>query len=82
MFEGYESGKYSSLREESLYFARTNKGLHIPAENIDLRLAAEHLLIAIEIYSDEFWGMTAEASVICDTTDDLYLAIEAVLKSS
>lgn len=82
IFEGYESGKYSSLREESLYFARTNKGLHIPAKSIDLRLAAEHFLIAIEIYSDEFWGMTAEASEICDTTDELYLEVETALKGS
>ncbi|MGL5101947.1 MAG: AbiV family abortive infection protein [Plesiomonas sp.] len=82
IFESYESGKYSSLREESLYFARTNKGLHIPAKSIDLRLAAEHFLIAVEIYSDEFWGMTAEASEICDTTDELYSEIEDVLKSS
>lgn len=82
IFEGYESGKYSSLREESLYFARTNKGLHIPAKSIGMRLSAEHLLIAIEIYSDEFWGMTAEASEICDTTDELYSEVEAILKAS
>jgi AbiV family abortive infection protein len=82
IFDGYESGKYSSLREESLYFARTKKGLHIPAKNINLSLAAEHLLIAIEIFTDEFWGVTAEASEICDTTDGLYLEVEAVLKSS
>lgn len=82
IFDGYESGKYSSLREESLYFARTKKGLHIPAKSINLSLAAEHLLIAIEIFTDEFWGVTAEASEICDTTDDLYAEVEAVLKSS
>ena len=82
IFDGYESGKYSSLREESLYFARTKKGLHIPAKSINLNLSAEHLLIAIEIFSDEFWGMTAEASEICDTTNDLYSEVEAVLKSS
>ena len=81
-FAGYESGKYSSLREESLYFARSTKGLHIPSQKVDIKLAAEHLLIAIEIFSDEFWGMTAEASVICDTTDELYTEIEHCIKSS
>ncbi|MDH4943925.1 AbiV family abortive infection protein [Sulfurimonas sp. C5] len=82
IFDGYELGKYSSLREESLYFSRTNKGLHIPAQKIELTLAAEHLLIAIEIFIDEFWGMTAEASEICDITDELYSEVEAELKSS
>ena len=82
IFDGYNSGKNSLLREESLYFARTDKGLHIPAESINLSQSAEHLLIAIEIFSDEFWGVTAEASEICDTTDELYTEIEAVLKSN
>ena len=82
IFEGYESGAYSNLREESLYFSRTSKGLHIPSEAINLNLAAEHLMIAIEIFSDEFLGMTAVASEICDTTDSLYSEDEAVLKSS
>lgn len=82
IFNGYELGEYSSLREESLYFSRTKKGLHIPAKSTSLRLAAEHLLIAIEIFSDEFWGMTAESSEICDTTHELYSEIEAVLKGS
>jgi AbiV family abortive infection protein len=82
IFDGYESGKFSSLREESLYFSRTIKGLHIPAQRVNLPLAAEHLLIAIEIFSDEFWGMTAEASEICNTTNELYSEVEAVLKCS
>lgn len=82
IFNGYESGIFSSLREESLYFSRTENGLHIPAQKIDLTLAAEHLLIAIEIFGDEFWGMTAEASEICETTDKLYSEIEAEIKSS
>ncbi|MBD2105603.1 AbiV family abortive infection protein [Nodosilinea sp. FACHB-13] len=82
IFEGYELGDYSRLREESLYFSRTKNGLHIPARSISLRLAAEHLLIAIEIFSDEFWGVTAEASETCDTTDVLYSEVETVLKSS
>jgi AbiV family abortive infection protein len=82
IFEGYESGKYSSLREESLYFSRNKNGLHIPSQSIGLCLAAEHLLIAIEIFSDEFWGMTAEASEICDTTNELYSNVEIALKSS
>lgn len=82
IFDGYESGLYSSLREESLYFSRTDKGLHIPGQKIDLTLAAEHLLIAIEIFCDEFWGITAEAAEVCDTTNKLYEEIEAALKSS
>lgn len=82
IFEGYESGKNSLLREESLYFARNDKGLHIPAQSINLNQSAEHLLIAIEIFCDEFWGVTSEASEICDTTNDLYLEIETILKSN
>lgn len=82
IFEGYESGKYSSLREESLYFARTDKGLHIPSKKISQSLSAEHLLIAIEIFSDEFWGVTAEASQVCDMTNELYSEIETVFKNS
>lgn len=78
----YESGEYSSFREESLYFSRTKQELHIPSQKIGRRLAAEHLLIAIEIFSDEFWGMTAEASETCDTTNELYLEIENQLKNS
>jgi AbiV family abortive infection protein len=82
IFGGYESGSYSLLREESLYFSRNKKGLHIPAQVIKMSLAAEHLLIAIEIFSDEFWGVTAEASEICDTTDAIYSKVEAALKRS
>ena len=81
-FQKYETGEYSKLREESLYFSRTKDGLHIPSEVIDLTLSAEHLLIAIEIFSDEFWGMTAEASELCDTTDMLYFQVENRLKGS
>jgi len=81
-FSKYESGEYSSFREESLYFSRDKRGLRIPSEIIDLKLAAEHLLIAIEIFSDEFWGMTGEASEICDTTNDLYNHVESILKNS
>ena len=81
-FSKYESGEYSSFREESLYFSRNKHELHIPSEKIGLRLAAEHLLIAIEIFSDEFWGMSGEASKICDTTNDLYSNVESVLKNS
>lgn len=80
IFEKYESGKYSILREESLYFSRNKDGLHIPAKKIEPRLAAEHLLIAIEIFCDEFWGMTAEASEICDMTDSIYSEVEKKIK--
>jgi|TARA_R110001583_G_scaffold195542_1_gene375769 AbiV family abortive infection protein len=82
IIEGYGSGNYSSLREESLYFSRNTDGLHIPSKSISLTLAAEHLLISIEIFSDEFWGMTSEASEVCDRTDEIYLNIEAVLKGN
>ncbi|WP_060981496.1 AbiV family abortive infection protein [Vibrio splendidus] len=81
-FAKYESGEYSRYREEALYFARSKRGLHIPSSEIGLSLAAEHLLVAIEIFSDEFWGMTAEASEICDTTDALYLEVESQLKNN
>lgn len=82
IFEKYESGYYSAPREESLYFSRNKDGLHIPSRNIESRLAAEHLLIAVEIFCDEFWGMTAEASEICDMTDSIYSEVEAALKGS
>lgn len=82
ILEGYASGAYSSLREESLYFTRNSKGLHIPAEFISLRLAAEHLLIAIELFCDIFWGTTGEASVICDRTNELFLVVVEVLERS
>ncbi|WMS95852.1 AbiV family abortive infection protein [Pseudoalteromonas sp. HL-AS2] len=78
-FQKYQSGEYSNFREESLYFARCNKGLHIPSKEFDLKLAAEHLLIAIEMFSDEFWGVTGEASRICDTTDPMYIEVEEQL---
>ena len=81
IFEGYSSGKYSSLREKSLYFARDNKSLHIPSKYVDPNLAAEHLLIAIEIFVDEFWGMTASASTVCDKANELYIKVEAILKN-
>ncbi|KGF25850.1 AbiV family abortive infection protein [Oligella urethralis] len=82
IFEKYESGNYSALREESLYFLRNKDGLHIPSRNIEPRLATEHLLIAVEIFCDEFWGMTAEASEICDMTDSIYSEVETALKGS
>lgn len=82
IFKGYESGDYSSLREDSLYFARNIEGLHIPAKVIGLRLAAEHLLMAIELFCEIFWGTTGEASIICDGTDDLFVLVADVLKRS
>lgn len=81
IFEGYSSGEYSSLREKSLYFARDNDGLHIPSEYVDSSLAAEHLLIAIEIFFDEFRGMTIRASTICDKANDFYMKVETILKN-
>lgn len=82
IFRKYQSGEYSNFREESLYFSRCNKGLHIPSKEFDLKLAAEHLLIAIEMFSDEFWGMTSEACGICDTTDRIYMEVEEQLIKS
>lgn len=82
IFTGYESGNYSSLRETSLYFSRNANGLQIPAKVIDLRLAAEHLLMAIELFCDIFWGMTGEASMICDATDEFFLVVAEALKGS
>lgn len=82
IFTGYESGNYSSLRETSLYFSRDVNGLQIPAKVIDLRLAAEHLLMVIELFCDIFWGMTGEASMICDATDELFLVVAEALKGS
>lgn len=81
IFSKYGSGELSSLREKSLYFARNETELHIPSKKISSGLAAEHLLIAIEIFSDEFWGMTAEASETCDKTNEMYDKVESILKS-
>lgn len=82
IFTGYESGNYSSLRETSLYFSRNANGLQIPAQVINLRLAAEHLLMAIELFCEIFWGMTGEASMICDATDELFSVVAEALKGS
>ena len=82
IFEKYASGDYSYLREESLYFSRKKDGLHIPSHKINQRLAAEHILIAIEIFSDDFWGMTTEASEICDMTNVIYSEVEDELNRS
>ena len=82
IFSGYETGNYSSLREKSLYFSRSKDELHIPAQFVSLALAAEHLLIAIEIFSDEFFGMTNEASHICESIEPFYQKIEDIYKSS
>lgn len=81
IFEGYSSGEYSSLREKSLYFARDNECLHIPSKYVDSNLAAEHLLIAVEIFVDEFWGMTTSASTICDKANEFYIKVETILKN-
>lgn len=71
----YNSGKYSELREQSLYFSRNEEKLHIPSEFITFSLAAEHLLIAIELVGELFWGMTAEASISCDKTDEIFQSV-------
>lgn len=75
----YQVGKYSSLREESLYFSRNNEGLHIPSKAININLSAEHLLIAIELFNDLFWGMTAVASIAGDETDEIFLRVAKIL---
>lgn len=81
IFKCYETGEYSEFREKSLYFSRDSRGLHIPSDYFDKKLSAEHLLIAIEICADEFWGMTGEASILFDKIDPLYIEIEEELKS-
>ena len=81
-FAKYESGEYSALREQSLYFARDKQELHIPSQKIDNTLAAEHLLVALEIFSDEFFGVTAEASEISDKADALYAEVEHQFKTA
>ena len=82
IFRKYQTGEYSNFREESLYFARCKNKLHIPSQQFDIKLSAEHLLVAIEMFSDEFWGVTAEASTICDTTDAIYIEVEKQLTSA
>jgi AbiV family abortive infection protein len=81
-FAKYESGEYSALREQSLYFARDKQELHIPSQKIDSTLSAENLLVALEIFSDEFFGMTAEASEISHRADVLYAEVEQQFKNS
>jgi hypothetical protein len=39
------------------------------------------LLIAIEIFVDEFWGMTISVSTICDKANEFYIKVESILKN-
>lgn len=75
----YETGEYSSLREKSLYFSRDNEGLYILSKIISLSLSAEHLLIAIELFNELFWGMTVAASIAGDETDKLFVRVAQML---
>ena len=76
IFEKYENGEYSSFRETSLYFSRDESGLKLPSEEITEVLAAEHLLIAIEMFYDFFDFMTAEVSEVGDELNSLYPEVE------
>lgn len=68
----YDSGEYSRLREDSLYFSRNKEGLHIPSQKISSETAIQHFLIAIEIFDDEFGGVTAETEELFVLTAQLY----------
>lgn len=75
----YETGKYSSLREQSLYFSRTNEGLHIPSRLVSIELSAEHLLIAIELFGEMFWGMTKIATIASEEADEIFIKVSQLL---
>ena len=44
-----------------------------PELGLSINLSAEHLLIAIELFGELFWGMTAVASIASDETDEIFL---------
>jgi AbiV family abortive infection protein len=75
IFAGYADGSFSGLRERSLYFSRDSTGLKLPATQISPKEAMEHVLIAIEIFADYFYFMTAEVSIACDQLDILFASI-------
>ncbi len=79
IISNYETGKYSLLREQSLYFSRTSEKLHIPSKFVSDRLSAEHLLIAIELFGEIFWGMTKVATIASDETDDIFVKVAEIL---
>lgn len=76
IFQKYESGEYSKLRETSLYFSRDQQGLKLPASEISSCLAIEHLLLAIEMFDDYFDFMTEEASSFCNELNRVYADVE------
>jgi AbiV family abortive infection protein len=82
IISGYETGSLSALREESLYFSRCKDKLKVPSQVISMRLAAEHILIAIELFWEMFWGTTAEASIAADETDELFNDIKLKLNEA
>lgn len=69
------------VREKCLYFSRNASGLKIPSAEINQRFAAEYLMVAIEMFVDEFWGVTNDLTPICREIDTLYNQVEAVLNN-
>lgn len=75
IFQKYETGEYSHLRETSLYFSRDQQGLKLPSTEISGKLAAEHLLLAIEMFDDYLDFMTEEVYLLCRDLNQIYSEI-------
>lgn len=75
------SSSLFELRESCLYFSRDNSGMKVPSTEISKATAIEHLLIAVEMHVDAFWGMTDNCTEICKSLDLLYPELERILKS-
>lgn len=82
IIRAYADGRHSWLRETALYFSRDQKSLKLPSVEISAAMAAEHLLIALEVFYEYFIGWTAEVSVACNELDQLYSQVDELYKSS
>ena len=80
VFEDLQNGKYSKIRENCLYFSRNVDGLQIPTQSISMDSAIELLLVCIEMVDDKFWGVTNQATLVCERLNKLYPEIEIELK--
>ncbi|MEZ8676104.1 AbiV family abortive infection protein, partial [Vibrio cyclitrophicus] len=61
---------------------RDKDGLNSPLDKFDIIFTAEYFITVISVFSNEFWGVTSESSVICDSIDSLYKEVELWLKSA
>ncbi|WP_413755887.1 AbiV family abortive infection protein [Vibrio sp. F13] len=68
--------------KEILTLNRDKDGLNSPLDKFDIIFTAEYFITVISVFSNEFWGVTSESSVICDSIDSLYKEVELWLKSA